>query len=130
MKKLLTASFLVIFALILTGCSTSQQTQEKVEGVSSVNEETGKLILFVGDGCPHCENVEKYMEENGTAEKLDIETKEVYYNRENQKLLQEKAGQCGINTSQIGVPLLWDENGKKCMSGDADIINFLKEKSL
>jgi len=85
-----------------------------------------EIILFYGEGCPHCANVESYLKENDIESRIKIEKKEVYFNRQNSELLSQKARACGIKTNEIGVPFLWD--GSKCIIGEEDIINFFKEK--
>jgi glutaredoxin len=84
------------------------------------------IILFYGQGCPHCANVDKYIAENNVKDKVTFAELEVFSNRDNAKLLEEKAVVCGLATDSIGVPFLWD--GSKCKVGDQDIINFFKEK--
>jgi len=93
-------------------------------GFSKNNE--NKLILYYGNGCPHCALVEEFIRENNVLAKLNLEEKEIYYNKENAKELTERAKFCKINESAIGVPFLWD--GKNCIIGDAPIIDFLKAK--
>jgi glutaredoxin len=88
--------------------------------------EESQIILYYGDGCPHCAIVEGYIKENKIQDKLSFIQKEVYYNQGNAKELEEKAKICGMPTDSIGVPFLWD--GEKCLVGDADIINFFKQK--
>jgi len=83
-------------------------------------------ILFYGEGCPHCANVDDYIKANGIEGKVKFERKEVYNDDENANLLASKAGQCGLQTGQIGVPFLWD--GKNCFIGDEDIIKFFEQK--
>jgi glutaredoxin len=92
----------------------------------SIKKESSNIILFYGDGCPHCVIVDDYLENNNIKNKISFEHKEVYYNKENANLLVEKAQICGFNINSIGVPFLWD--GQKCLVGDQDIIEFFKLK--
>jgi glutaredoxin len=108
--------------------------QEKNKNQSLIDEPTGKesqevsqIILFYGNGCPHCAIVEKYIEENNIKNKISFAEKEVYYNQANAKELEAKAKICGLPTDSIGVPFLW--NGGTCLIGDKDIVNFLKQKA-
>ena len=101
----------------------STPTQQKTTPSS---QEKSEIILFYGNGCPHCAIVEEYIKENKIKDKISFEEKEVYYNQQNSKELSEKAEKCGIPTNSIGVPFLWD--GKKCYIGDQDIIDFFKQK--
>jgi len=89
-------------------------------------QEISDIILFYGDGCPHCALVEKYVSQNDIESKVPFVKKEVYYNKQNTNELVEKAKACGIPTDSIGVPFLWD--GSKCLVGDQDIIEFFKAK--
>ena len=89
-------------------------------------QETNGVILFYGDGCPHCALVEEYMSQNDVEAKVPFVQKEVYYNKQNASELAEKAAACGIPTNSIGVPFLWD--GAACLVGDQPIIDFFKAK--
>lgn len=88
------------------------------------------LILFWGDGCPHCEKVKTYIKDNNLESKVKIIYKEVYLNKENQKLLESTAQKCPeIDTSRgIGVPLAFDTKNSKCLYGDTPIIDWLNTK--
>lgn len=92
------------------------------------NQQTkeSQIILFYGQGCPHCAIVEDYIEKNNINEKISFEEKEVYYNKGNANDLIQKAKACGIPTDSIGVPFLWD--GEKCYVGDQEIIEFFNQK--
>ena len=109
-------------AVFITG-KFRNSSQQKVAGTSD-----SPMVYFYGQGCPHCANVEKFLEENkGVEETVTFQKLEVWGNAKNRDLLAEKAKQCGIDANSIGVPLFWD--GSKCLIGDADIIAFFKEKS-
>jgi len=109
---------LVILALVLLAMFFSSREKNK----NYIN--IGECILFYGKGCPHCANVENFLEKNN----LKLEQKEVYYNNENKKLLLEKAKICQIDKNSVGVPLLWDEKKSQCLLGEEEIINFLNQK--
>jgi glutaredoxin len=86
----------------------------------------GQIILFYGDGCPHCINVDKFINDNKVEEKISFVRKEVFNNQKNAEEMAGKAKTCGLPTDTIGVPFLW--TGSQCVLGDTDIINFFKEK--
>ena len=89
------------------------------------------LIFYWGEGCPHCENVEKWLEENNIDQKLKINYKEVYQNKNNQTELYTTAQQyCPdiISNGNIGVPTGFNPIDKKCIQGDTPIIKFLSDK--
>ena len=85
------------------------------------------IILFYGDGCPHCAVVEQHLEQNQIGNKVRFERKEVYLHPNNAKELKTKAKECGIPEDDIGVPFLWHEG--KCLIGDQPIIEFFKQRS-
>lgn len=97
--------------------------------LSSLGRLTNKpeMILFFGDTCPHCKNVDDYIAQNGIRDKVKFQELEVYNNQANARLLTAKAKQCGLDTTAgVGVPFFFD--GTSCLQGDEPIINFLKTK--
>lgn len=122
-NKIIIPTILFIIVLIFSFSVLWQAKDKNPQGIEKINNQ---IILFYGDGCPHCEIVDKYIKENKVEDKVSFTKKEVYNNQKNQKELIEKAKICGIPDDSIGVPFLWDE--EKCFIGDQDIINFFKLK--
>ena len=87
------------------------------------------VILYYGNTCPHCKLVEDFISQNGIAQKVSFENKEVYQNQNNAIELGEKAQKCSLATDSIGVPFLWDGSTSKCLVGDQAIIQFFKDKA-
>ena len=86
--------------------------------------EPKETVFFWGQGCSHCENVEKFFTENGNLDqKLNIKKIEVFQNKEARKLFADKIKECGLDS--LGVPMLY--KGGKCLQGDAPIIEELKK---
>jgi len=108
---------LSVFVLVGAGCA-SQPSSEFIEPQG--------IILFEGDGCPHCALVEEFLAQNKVKEKVDFTTLEVYKNKDNAALLVKKAKICNIPTTGMGVPFLWD--GTTCLVGDVEINKFFQEK--
>jgi hypothetical protein len=120
----------ILFVLVLA-FSFYVFSKEKDESRLLAKEEAqseSQIILFYGDGCPHCAIVEEHIKENKFDEKIAFSQKEIYNNRANAKELEKKAEICGIPTDSIGVPFLWDGDGEKCLIGDEDIVNFFEQK--
>lgn len=94
------------------------------------SDQEADLILFWGDGCPHCENVKKYIDQNDINSQVKIAQKEVYYNKQNQQQLTDIAKKCPeIDSSAgIGVPFAFSPSESKCLYGDTPIIDWLKNK--
>jgi len=122
-KKIL----MVVLAIVVLGViSFLIFKNKKEEAQKTIN--SSEMIFFYGQGCPHCVNVEKFLEENRSVEeKVKFEKLEVWKSKENTQLMIERARNCGLSEKNLGVPLFWD--GSKCLIGDTDIIDFLKNKS-
>jgi len=88
---------------------------------------TGNIIYY-SEKCPHCKNVEAFIEENEIDSKINITRKEIINNLTNKAEFTKVIEYCKINPEEAGVPFIYISEENKCIMGDADIINFLKEK--
>lgn len=133
---------ILVFSIVLLAINKNKETSQKEnkeqtevtvqptpiqQETTPSSQEKSEIILFYGDGCPHCAVVEDYIKENKIKDKISFEEKEVYYNQQNSKELSEKAEKCGMSTDSVGVPFLWD--GEKCYIGDQEIISFFEQKN-
>lgn len=116
-----------LFAIVLIFSFFALSREENKNQPADRQGEQSQIILFYGDGCPHCAKVEKYIEENKVKDKISFAQKEVYHNKNNADEMAGKAKICGLPAGSIGVPFLWD--GEKCLIGDQDIIDFFKQKT-
>ena len=82
------------------------------------------VILFYGQDCPHCKNVDDFLFQNNIEEKIKITHLEVYNNQNNQNILAQVIKKCGMQANQVGVPFLWD--GETCVVGDGSIIEYFE----
>ncbi|MFA5744694.1 MAG: glutathione S-transferase N-terminal domain-containing protein [Candidatus Paceibacterota bacterium] len=124
-------AFVAVFAVVsLSGerFQTEPHTQSVASTITAVTSTItdSDIVLFYGDGCPHCAIIEEFVKDNDIEAKVSFEKKEVYYSKQNADDLVAKASLCGIPTDTIGVPFLWD--GSKCLVGDRDIIEFFRLK--
>lgn len=124
MKKIITV---LIIISILFGL---YKLLSKNPATVGVNENEADLILFWGEGCPHCEKVKSFILDHQLDRKIKISYKEVYYLKENQQLLTETIKNCPeIDSSQgIGVPLGFVRNSHQCLYGDEPIIEWLNHQ--
>ena len=94
------------------------------------------IVLFFGDGCPHCKNVEDYITLNNIEQKVKFTRLEVPFNNKtspqleaNAVLMIKLAQSCNLDASNgVGIPFLYDGSGK-CIGGDVDSINFFKNEA-
>ncbi len=119
--------FLIAGLLILVGAGLFIINGNGNNQQKNVGNQNIEIILFYGDGCPHCAKVDEFIKNNNIEEKILFAKKEVYNNTANANELSQKAEKCGMDTKSIGVPFLWD--GEKCLVGDEDIIKFFEQKA-
>lgn len=119
-------AIIIIIAVILLGAGFWSWQSGFFTDTSHKVEIPEGLILFYGQDCPHCKNVEDYMSENSIEDKVKVTKLEVYYNEDNQNILAQVVKKCNISPSQVGVPLLYD--GKACAIGDGPIIDYFENK--
>jgi len=93
------------------------------------------IVLFFGEGCPHCKLVEDFISQNKISEKVQFTQLEIPYNGKNSTQLTANAGvlvqvaqECKLDISGgVNIPFLWD--GQNCLVGDEPIINFFKTRA-
>lgn len=120
-KSATTALVIIISLVAIVGLFFLSRQGDNEKTPTTEND----MILFYSLTCPHCQNVEKYIEDNAVMEKYSFDRLEISNNRSNSAKLMEKARACGMETQGIGVPFLW--TGEKCLMGDIDIIEFFKK---
>lgn len=134
-KKLILATFL--FLTISTATIAVLISDSNKEEIPPRNETAipknlsvidGKTILFYGDGCPHCLEIEAFLEEKEAVQKVNYETKEVWNDADNRKILMEKVAACQMNQDSIGVPFLWDGKNGKCLIGTDQVMEFFQKE--
>ncbi|MCS6956365.1 MAG: hypothetical protein N2593_02225 [Patescibacteria group bacterium] len=110
---------ILILGYIIFGSQNKKNTQIKIP-----SRETN--VYYYGETCPHCKDVQKWMNENKVEQKIKIEKKEVWNNQKNAQELNKVAENCGLNISSIGVPFLYSDG--KCFIGTPDVIKQIENK--
>jgi glutaredoxin len=126
---------LIIVVLAVLGVFEAKKMKAKlaqnkaVAGVSTqaAQNTNDQMILFVGSGCPHCAKVEDFINQNQVNSKLSFQTKEVFYDKNNQATFEEKAKECNLDLNNAGVPMLWT-GGSNCIEGDQPIIDYFNQQ--
>jgi cytochrome c biogenesis protein CcdA/glutaredoxin len=74
------------------------------QGVRQGEDATVRLVLFHGEGCPHCASERAFLADLQQREpRVQVEQYEVWYDEANQRLLAEQAQQLGFEP--VGVPV-------------------------
>ncbi len=85
-----------------------------------------EIVIYVGDGCPHCAKVEEHVDDEGYMDIFNLEFKEVYHDSDNAAEFGEVAGFFGVDLFSRGVPFL--ATSSEYFIGDKPIIEFLDNK--
>jgi Prokaryotic membrane lipoprotein lipid attachment site len=93
MKKILLA---LVLLFTLSSCG---------QPVDIINPDA-KFLYFYGATCPHCQELNAYMDKNDLYSQIALEKREVYYNTENNAMFLAKAKELGISESEIAVPFV------------------------
>lgn len=126
-KKLKISLVLFLFSFVFVSFTLLLDKKNRLAETAKPAAATSSLTLFVGDGCPHCEEVEKYLADNKIAAKVPYSQKEIYNNEQNRNELLQVVKNCGLDESTVGIPFL--KNGSECIEGTEQIINFFKAKA-
>ncbi len=86
-----------------------------------------RILFFWGQGCPHCARVESYIQSNNLDKVLNIEQKEIYFNKKNRQEFMMLCDKMNIPVAERGVPLAFIDG--KCVIGDQSIIKALENKA-
>jgi glutaredoxin len=81
---------------------------------------------YWGEGCPHCANVEEFLNTWENKDKVQVDKKEVYKDQDNINLFQSRVKYCELPNNQVGVPFLFTPEGE-CVVGDTPIINLFEQ---
>lgn len=136
-KKTLTTLIIVIVisGLLAAVIITAKNNQPSVAVSSDTEQATTQssdvqgsfdAVLYFGNSCPHCKDVDEWLVDNNVADFINIDHREVYDNQANALELAKVAKSCQLNTNQIGVPFLYADNN--CYVGKIEIIDYLKTK--
>lgn len=82
---------------------------------------------FYGEECPHCQEVRKFLDENGVEAKFSFVKREVWHDRANAALMREAANVCALKPDEIAVPFVFSDGA--CLVGTPKVIEFFKQKA-
>lgn len=123
--------------------SQSSQTTETggllVSG--DISMDGAVLTIYYGSSCPHCADLEEWLQKNGYLpegktidqtvvndwiknSKVKFNMKEIYSNNKNNAELLQNAEKAGIDSSNVGVPFLYDSKNNKSYIGGDEIQKF------
>ena len=125
-KKVLIA--LVAGVLVFVGGFSYWNMTRNADTGSGASEAVASgRILYYGAECPHCKDVEKFIDDNKLADKVPFQKKEVWHDQGNAKEMTEKATSCGLAENAVGVPFLYADG--KCYVGTPDVEGYFQQQA-
>ena len=99
-------SLLLGTGLLISDIKKVSAQGEQVSIHASASDSPVVIYFFWGDGCPHCAEAEPFLESlvNSNSQ-IELKSYEVWYNADNQKLLQKMAA--AFNFESSGVPTIF-----------------------
>jgi len=118
---------LSVVVLLLTACTISTNSTEDTSSIKGEQTQANP-VLYTSSDCPHCQDLEQYINENNLTDKLAIDKRQVGQNfpKHNQELGQ-RAQECGLPADNVGIPFLYAQG--QCSMGSNEIIPFLNQKA-
>jgi hypothetical protein len=127
-KNIILIAATILILLIVSVFIAIKSPFNAAKNPTKTDNSAAGIVFFYGDGCTHCADVEKFFSENNIESKVTFAKKEVFKNKANAAILEDRAHTCGLNTNNIGVPFVWDGATAKCYEGEDAVMNFFKTK--
>lgn len=123
MKKILLVAGLLLSILWLSACSLTPASDDLINPDAD-------YVYFFGKTCPHCQELNGWMAQDGTHSKHAIEKREVYFNAENGAAFQAVTKALGLEEGSAGVPFMLRKSDNEYRIGVEPIKKLLWEAEL
>lgn len=107
-KKLLIILWILLVCVIIASSILWKNKENDTDNITS-NSNAAQLILFYGATCPHCKAEEWYLDTLKETYDFEVVWYEVYYNKDNQKKMQEYWDKFWANFNWVPIVIMWDE---------------------
>lgn len=111
-KHFLIILFLSFIISPLNTFAISEKYHDQVSSITNTKTEEEKinLYLFKGEGCPHCADEEKWLEQikKDYKDYLNVYEFEVWYNDDNEKLMKEVKSKFKVTSSGVPFTVIGD----------------------
>ncbi len=102
MKKLI---ILVTLFIGLTSCGT-------VGNNTDIINPDAEYLYFFGATCPHCQELNKRINDEDLFSEVSVEKREVYFNDDNREIFSELTKELGLKEWETWVPFVYDKISK------------------
>lgn len=117
----------VVGVLVLIGGLVFWGLKDSGSTVELTPDNDASIVYYYGAECPHCKDVQEFLEQNNISEKVNYVKKEVWHNTKNASEMEARAKVCGIQPDGMGVPFVFSDG--KCIVGTPDAIAFFKKSA-
>lgn len=111
--------------LVLIGGLVYWGLSDSGSAIEATPDNGASIVYYYGEECPHCKDVQDFIDQNKIAEKVNFVKKEVWHNSKNASEMNARAKSCDIQAEGMGVPFLFSEG--KCYVGTPGVIGFFKQ---
>lgn len=119
MKKILFSLLSLSFFLFSCGSSGSS--------VDIINPDA-EYQYFYGATCPHCQELNGFVQDEDLFSKISVEKKEVYFNDANRDEFLALTKKLGLSEKETGVPFVYDKISGKHAVGAEPALNLFKSR--
>lgn len=128
-KKVIGITLFIVAIVVLVTISWRDKLPEvsDVEVVQQKGNYKSDMVYYYGQECKHCDNVEKFIQDNEIDAVISFAKKEVWHDAVNDMEFRERMRGCNLDPEKTGVPLIWARG--KCYVGQTEVQKFLKEET-
>lgn len=119
MKKVILWLIAWVALLGLASCAPVKQDSGDI-----INPEAD-YVYFYGSTCPHCQELNKKLEEEDIYSKVALEKREVYYNSVNRDSFLAVQKKLGLDSENTGVPFVLEKATGEYATGVGPAFNLL-----
>jgi len=118
MKKILL--FLAAW-LLLVSCNQIDTTTSSTDIINP----DARYLYFYGATCPHCQELNRQLEEGDYISKISVEKREIYFNTVNQQSFSDVWDKLGLSDRDRSVPFVLDKTTGEYVTGVTDAFAML-----
>jgi glutaredoxin len=124
-KIVLGVGGVLIVSFLVWGTFFPEVGNKKVQGDGDEGNPDASVVYYYGEGCPHCETVQTFLQENNIVFGENLAKKEIWKNVTNQGEMLDRAKSCGLDEKTVGVPFLFADG--ECFIGEPKVRGYFEK---
>lgn len=118
------AAFALLYGCLGQGQVSNEELEKVLNGTDRKNVSVD-ILMYYGEGCPHCENTISLLNELNQSYNISMTLKETWHNGANQNEMYAAYGAFGANTSLAGVPTMVIDR-RMMVIGELSVKNWIR----